>query len=276
MGLFTNNKKLCPVCGKPTPRFLAASVEDKPLCKECAAKIDLPNGALGKMTLDSFIKYTNFYDDNQVLRDVFKEDYHYDFGFLSDTLRIDTVHQLFRIKSPDTSFVMQSDNLKNFRILEDTKPLFEGDANGLKCYKSEVPDRVKAMSSQIEQFMVERRDYEWMERREKMEEERRQNNRPNQALPPVIDSNNRRTSTHFSEPRFNTPGPVKKFYVEINLKHPYWGSIKWEIKAPSFNSEHPSVDDYLIDYDNKVDKLKELAEHLMRVANPDAGEIRVE
>ena len=58
MGLFTNNKKLCPVCGKPTPRFLAASVEDKPLCKECAAKIDLPNGALEKMTLDSFIKYT--------------------------------------------------------------------------------------------------------------------------------------------------------------------------------------------------------------------------
>ena len=45
MGLFTNNKKLCPICGNPTPRLLATKVEDVPLCKECAAKIDLPDGA---------------------------------------------------------------------------------------------------------------------------------------------------------------------------------------------------------------------------------------
>ena len=44
MGLFTNNKKLCPICGNPTPRLLATKVEDVPLCKECASKIDLPDG----------------------------------------------------------------------------------------------------------------------------------------------------------------------------------------------------------------------------------------
>ena len=39
MGLFTNNKKLCPVCGKPTPRLLATTVEGIPICKGmCAAK----------------------------------------------------------------------------------------------------------------------------------------------------------------------------------------------------------------------------------------------
>ena len=40
MGLFSNNKKLCPVCGKPTPRLLATKVEDMPICKDCDRKID--------------------------------------------------------------------------------------------------------------------------------------------------------------------------------------------------------------------------------------------
>ena len=35
MGLFTNNKKLCPICGSPTPRLLASAVEGQNLCKEC-------------------------------------------------------------------------------------------------------------------------------------------------------------------------------------------------------------------------------------------------
>ena len=44
MGLFSNNKKLCPICGSPTPRLLPTKVEDMPLCKECAGKVDLPDG----------------------------------------------------------------------------------------------------------------------------------------------------------------------------------------------------------------------------------------
>ena len=64
MGLFTNNKKLCPICGNPTPRLLATKVEDVPLCKECASKIDLPDGALDQMTLDQLGKYMDFYAEN--------------------------------------------------------------------------------------------------------------------------------------------------------------------------------------------------------------------
>ena len=203
MGLFTNNKKLCPVCGKPTPRLLATTVEGMPICKECAAKVDLPSGLVDKMDVKSFVQYVNYYDDNQVLRDVFKEDYRYDFGFLSGALVLDTAHRLFRLSGIDTALVMESNNLKNFRILEDNAPLFEGDANGLKCHTSKVPERVKEMEPQIEQFMRERRDYEWREeRREEME--RQQNaNRPNQALPPVLNSDSGST-VRMSEPRFNT------------------------------------------------------------------------
>ena len=38
MGLFSNNKKLCPVCGNPTPRLLATKIQDTPICKECDKK----------------------------------------------------------------------------------------------------------------------------------------------------------------------------------------------------------------------------------------------
>ena len=81
MGLFTNNKKLCPICGNPTPRLLASAVEGQNLCKECAAKIDLPDGVLNSMTLDDFREYIKCYDANKPLRDSFTETYRYDFGF---------------------------------------------------------------------------------------------------------------------------------------------------------------------------------------------------
>ena len=38
MGLFSNNKKLCPFCGAPTPRLLSTKEEGMPLCKEFAGK----------------------------------------------------------------------------------------------------------------------------------------------------------------------------------------------------------------------------------------------
>ena len=44
MGLFSNNKKLCPICGSPTPRLLATRIEGQPICKECDSQIDLPDG----------------------------------------------------------------------------------------------------------------------------------------------------------------------------------------------------------------------------------------
>ena len=98
MGLFTNNKKLCPICGNPTPRLLASAVEGQNLCKECAAKIDLPDGVLNSMTLDEFREYINCYDANKPLRDSFTETYRYDFGFFKGSLLLDMDHQLLRLE----------------------------------------------------------------------------------------------------------------------------------------------------------------------------------
>jgi hypothetical protein len=80
MGLFSNNKKLCPVCGNPTPRLLATKIQDTPICKECDKKIYLPKGRTDRMTIDDFKQYIQFYEDNQALRDQFEENYSFNFG----------------------------------------------------------------------------------------------------------------------------------------------------------------------------------------------------
>ena len=117
MGLFTNNKKLCPICGSPTPRLLASAVEGQNLCKECAAKIDLPDGVFNSMTLDDFREYIKCYDANKPLRDSFTETYRYDFGFFKGSLLLDMDHQLLRLGVVDTAFALEPSDIKSFRIL---------------------------------------------------------------------------------------------------------------------------------------------------------------
>ena len=97
MGLFSNNKKLCPVCGNPTPRLLATKIQDTPICKECDKKIYLPKGRTDRMTIDDFKQYIQFYEDNQALRDQFEENYSFNFGLFGGDLVLDIFHGLFRV-----------------------------------------------------------------------------------------------------------------------------------------------------------------------------------
>ena len=103
----------------------------QPLCKECAGKVDLPDGVLERMSLDQFKKYIAYYDENQALRDAFKETDSMSFGFLSGELLADTEHRLLRLKGYDGALVFPASALVSFRFLEDGKTLFEGKADGL-------------------------------------------------------------------------------------------------------------------------------------------------
>ena len=71
MGLFSNNKKPCPICGNATPRLLPTKVEGVPICKECDKKIDLPNGVLDSMTLDDFRRHPDFSGDHHPEQSLF-------------------------------------------------------------------------------------------------------------------------------------------------------------------------------------------------------------
>ena len=247
MGLFTNNKKLCPICGNPTLRLLATKVEDVPLCKECASKIDLPDGALDQMTLDQLGKYMDFYAENEALQQTFKESYRFGFGLLSGALLMDGEHRLLRLKPYDRSLVFEASALKSFRITEDTDPLFVGKEDGLLCYRSDVPHRAAELAPSIDSFLRRKQEFEHMEDMRRMME-RDRDDRNHDRMPPRP-----------PRPTFECTPPVRKFRIELTLEHPYWRSFREEISAPDFSSQYPSVDDYLREYDDKVNELHELA-----------------
>ena len=261
MGLFSNNKKLCPICGSPTPRLLPTKVEDMPLCKECAGKVDLPDGVLERMSLDQFKKYITYYDENQALRDAFKETDRMSFGFLSGELLADTEHRLLRLKGYDGALVFPASALVSFRFLEDGKTLFEGRADGLHCHQSDVPERARAMQMRVDRFQMQKEEYERMERMERMRDRDRRPGEPDDRRFDI------------PEPRFEADAPVHKFSVEVILSDPYWKSFRNEISAPSFSSTNPSIIDYLNEYDEKVEELHRMATALAHVMNPGAREL---
>lgn len=255
MGLFSNNKKLCPICGNPTPRFLAAVLNDNiPICKDCAEKVDLPDGALGQMSVDDFKKYLDFYAQNEPLRNEFTETYRFDFGFMKGSILLDEGNRLFRLKDTEGAIVLEAAHLKSFCISEDKIPLFEGSQNRLLCHKSDVPMRVKALQPRFTEFELRKQEYEFMERQKRLGQ--------NDSSSPKMD---------IPEPTLDVPAPVDKFYIDFVIEHPYWGDIHKKIGAPTFSTYDPSIAGYLSDYNDKVDELRQLADCLMRVINPDAA-----
>lgn len=184
------------------------------------------------------------------------------FGFLSGDLLVDEEHRLLRLKGYDGALVFPASALKSFRFMEDGKTLFEGKADGLHCFRSDVPERARALQPRIDRFLIRKEEHERMERMERMRD--RQERRPGEP-------DDRRPD--IPAPRFDVEAPVRKFNVEVTLDDPYWKSFRDELNAPDFSSFDPSVNDYLCDYDNKVSELHDMAFALARVMNPAAREI---
>lgn len=262
MGLFTNNKKLCPICSSPTPRIFPTSVEGMPICKECNRKVDLPDGMLNGMTLEEFRQYMDFYNQNQALRDIFTKNIQLGESYESNNLLIDTTHGLFRLKVEKTSLVFEASNLVSFQILEDNMPIFESAGDILKCHKSDIPERVRAMSDQVMQIAMQLQVYEEVERIEREKQRERERRGETETQP-----------SYSSRPNIDLPIPLDFFYVELTLNHPYWGEYRGRMFGPRFTRANPSVGAYLDDYEKSLDKLHEMAVALMQMINPDAREV---
>lgn len=263
MGLFTNNKKLCPICGNPTPRLLPTKIEDQPICKECDKKIDLPDGSEKNMTLDDFRQYLTRYEENQSLQSIFNETYRYGV-FAHESLLLDEEHGLIRLKGNKGSWAIEKKDLRSFRICEDNAPIFESGDGAFKSYESEIPGYVEALRPAIDQFYYEKREYE---RRERMEELRNANE-PEEA---------RREQRRISElyrPHFEQTNVFKGFRLELVFDHPYWTFFELWRDAPTLDEDNPSAEDFLKEYFEKTEELHTLTERLMKMMDPNAGELR--
>lgn len=269
MGLFSNHKKVCPICGNPTPRLLPTKIEDMPICKECDKKIYLPDGAVNQMTLDAFRKYLIFYDENLMYRNQFTETWRYDFGFGGGSLLLDTDHRLLRIRDDENALVFTAAEIKSFCIKEDSTAIYASGKSALKCHESDTPEKARAMSQLIEQFMMQRQEFDWMLQRQEMRENHQ--SRGSSVLPPIAGTNSNRLTT-LDRPTFDAKAPVRRFKVDIKFQHPYWEKVHWEVDGPSFDRDQPSVEEYLEKYEKKEKKFHTMAKKLMKLMNPSAKE----
>ena len=218
------------------------------------------NVALANMSIEAFRNYLDFYEENRPLREQFTQTEQFSFGFFSGGILLDTEHRLLRLKYGDGAFAFTAENFACFRIYEDGRLLMEGKTGSLDLYRSEVPAILKKLAPKVLAYLREKREYERFEELERM-----------------LEKNGDSSSTRRlrrSEPRFDEPAPVRQFELEIQLRHPYWGSFRQKISAPVFMHDEPNLDDYKRDYEQKVTELHTLAVNLMKILDPSAPEHR--
>lgn len=264
MGLFGGNKRLCPICRNPAARLLPAKVEGQPLCSDCAGKASrLPDNLnVSSMTVEKFRDFIAFYNGNAALRSTFMESYQHSFGLFGGAVSLDVPHRLLRFDTSDNAIVFEASSVRSFRISEDEAPLFEGTRDALLCYQSAVPARVSGLGPEINRFLLERRQYEQMEHMNRTLEKR------------AKDAGESCSSDYYPAPDVDRLKPFERFYLRIELDHPYWSGNEYAQGGPGFTSFDPSITDYLHEYEGKVGELRELAAQLMAILNPNAPERR--
>ncbi|MFA9423246.1 MAG: SHOCT domain-containing protein [Sedimentibacter sp.] len=97
MGLFSNNKKPCPICGNATPRLLATHIENKtPICSDCSSKISMVNGKIDELSLEGLKKHLAMREENaKYLENIFRPNKKISIGWTN--LNIDEANRIFTI-----------------------------------------------------------------------------------------------------------------------------------------------------------------------------------
>lgn len=265
MGLFTNKKNPCVLCGAPTPRLFATEVEGRPICGNCKDKINLPDGVFPEMSLEDVRQYMAFFDENVSLQQIYHETFCHVCGGWNDQISVDREHRLFRIRRTFNAMALEGSCLKGFRILENDSALFESCPEGLKCCASDIPDKARALAPLVAQFQMEHQHYEYMKEMQDMLKEQR------------ADRQSATTSYQYlSEPYFRHQ-LIDKVEIELTLEHPYWGGVRVleNPNNPIFSDTRPDVDNFLSNYEKHVERLHALASELAFLMNPEAVEIQV-
>lgn len=253
MGLFTNKKNLCPICGEPTPRLLPTKVADTPICKECAGKIQIPYDRVGAMTLDDFRQYLAFYDENSVLREQFRIEYAFDVKGWVDEVEIDFTHGLLRMTDQPHSIVFEGSCIRSFQIMEDSYPLYEGSAAGLRCNHSGATDYLYQLQPMYNEYLREKREYERM-----------------RAMAEMLDKDRDGPRRDIPEPTFDAQQPVQQYHIILTLDHPYLTELRGDLDGPDFSFLVPDLPETTRKYEELLASLDVLAQNLMKLFAPDA------
>ena len=248
MGLFSK-KPPCPICGGKIPLILPSKIEGEYICNNCYNKIDMDADKESNLTMQGFREYLAFYDQNQILKGQFVVSERIDFGLWDTKIIFDYQNKLFCMsKNPDKT-VFEGRQLKSFTIREDSTPLFEGSAAGIRRYTSTVTERAMAMAPQIAQIAASKRMARTLDR---LDDGKVNNSTPVQY--------------------FDIPEPFQAFHVELHFDPSYWTVLKCDMDGPRFNNTLPDVNNYLRSYQQSIEEIEKLVAALRMVAFPDAAE----
>ena len=252
MGLFSK-KDPCPFCGGKVKGLFASKIGGQHICNDCYGWVDLPEGAEKNMSLDDFRGYMAFRTENDQLKQQFQITQKIDFGWFDSKFVFDTDKRLMCLDECLCKTVFEGRQIRSFVIKEDNAVIFEGSAAGLTRYPSAVPDRIAAMSFQMEMFRVE---VKLQEAARKLKGQDQQDD--------------------CDRPCFDVPKPFENFNVEIYFDHPYWDVFTADMGAPSLDNYMPDDDDYMNSYKEGVATMEQLARAIMQIAFPDAPEQTVQ
>lgn len=95
MGLFSNNSKLCPICGGATPRLLAKKIQGEAICSNCASEIAADDELVKSWTLEDLRRHLVYREENKRQIDTFCATRSIDYG---KEIMVDDTNRLFYIK----------------------------------------------------------------------------------------------------------------------------------------------------------------------------------
>ena len=248
MGIFTNDKKGCPICGNPTPRLFPTKVEGLPLCKECAAKINMEQSMLKNLTINELWDHLDYRKANSETFGTFTDNETHGMG--NYVLHMDTDKRLFYIAdgSPSNPALFKFEELVSFNLMEDGRTV-------IQCNK----DSYSEGTSSIENYKLP-----------PLKPFVKPSAMVNKPVAASTDKQPGRTSMAASSSNAQTAEekpkapdkPVDSLKLNVTLNNPYWKSKVYNVSLRSLETEddiRPWVNDYKNTFAAAVDTCEAMA-----------------
>ncbi len=222
MGLFTNDKKGCPICGNGTPRLFPTKVEGLPLCKECAAKINMEQGMLKNLTINELWDHLDYRKANSETFATFTDNETHGMG--NFVLHMDTDKQLFYIADGQASnpALFKFDELVSFNLMEDGRTVIQCNKDGYTDGKSSIEEyKLPPLKPLVKP-----------------------------GVRPVAAAADNGNKAPEQEEKPKAPDkPIDSLKLNVTLNNPYWKSKVYNVSLPSVESEE-ALREWVNDYRN--------------------------
>ena len=254
MALFGKNKPVeyCAICGKQRKTGLLrglfqTEIDGQYVCSDCFGAPDVQQEILSHMTMEQFKEYLAFSAENGKLKEQFAATGTIDFGDWNTVILFDRNNGFMSLDKNLEKTIFCRGELASFVIREDDAVIFEGNADGLACYESSIPNTILRVERVINEFRRECRMFE-------------------SRIAAMSDEERRREEA--DRPRFFETEPFRAFHVDLVFDHPYWNKVTLDLDGPRFDTNYPDAGDYLSEYRCKYDVMGRLADELMAFGFP--------